>query len=120
MRLIDADAFLADLKEYHDYIMQDPEVGKPMKWREAVCFGNTVNVLVKQPTIEATPVVHGHCGWCKPGEELCGTCRKFFDYHGDGGSDKCSSDCMSDKCAYYEPIGFCPNCGAKMDGEKDG
>lgn len=57
---------------------------------------------------------HGDCVWCKPGEERCGTCRLFFDYYGDGGSDSCSSDCDSKKCAYYEPIGFCPNCGRKL------
>lgn len=104
MRLIDADAFLADLKEYHDYIMQDPEVGKPMKWRESVCFGNTVNVLVKQPTIEAAPVVHGR--WIElpsmAPEYACSECGQTYEWW------------------EVNEAHFCPNCGAKMDGEKDG
>lgn len=56
------------------------------------------------------------CDWCKPGKEVCGTCRKFFDYYGDGGSDRCSAGFDDDKCDYYEPIGNCPNCGADMRG----
>ena len=62
-------------------------------------------------------VEQGRCDWCKTGEQKCGTCRRFFDYYGDGGSDKCSSECDSGKCAYYQPIGFCPNCGADMRGD---
>lgn len=62
MRLIDADALLAGLKEYHDSIMCDPEIGKEMKWREAVCFGNAVNVLVKQPTVDAIAMPKGRPG----------------------------------------------------------
>lgn len=78
------------------------------------------DALQDAQTVDAVEVVHGRCDWCKTGEEKCGTCRMFFDYYGDGGSDKCSSECDSGKCAYYQPIGFCPNCGAKMDGDGNG
>ena len=61
----------------------------------------------------------GNCLWCNTGNELCGTCAKFFDYFGDG-YDKCSASCEEEKCAYYEPIGFCPRCGADMRGKEDG
>ena len=76
------------------------------------CF----EIIEEAPVVDAVPVVHGRCYWCKPREELCGTCRKFFDYYGDGGSDKCSASFDDAKCVYYEPISHCPNCGAKMNG----
>lgn len=62
-RLIDANAFLDEIKERHDDIMQDPIVDKATKWRESVCFGGVVNVLVKMPTVDAVEVVR--CKDCK-------------------------------------------------------
>ena len=56
------------------------------------------------------------CDFCKAGSEKCGTCVKFFDYHEDGGSDRCSSEYGNEKCAYYKPVHHCSNCGAKMKG----
>ena len=64
---------------------------------------------------DVVEVKHGNCSWCKPGDERCGTCVKFFDYHGDGGYDKCSASCVDIRCVAYEPMHACPNCGAKMD-----
>ena len=57
------------------------------------------------------------CDFCNAGSEKCGTCVKFFDYHEDGGSDRCSSEYGNEKCAYYKPVHHCSNCGAKMKGE---
>ena len=56
------------------------------------------------------------CNWCRSGKELCGTCIKKLDYHGDGGSNTCSAESYRLKCAYYKPMNYCPNCGAKMEG----
>jgi hypothetical protein len=56
----------------------------------------------------------GRCEWCEPGKEKCGTCLLFFDYYGDGGSDRCSGECDDKKCANYIPMNYCPNCGADM------
>lgn len=56
------------------------------------------------------------CDFCNAGSEKCGTCVKFFDYHEDGGSDRCSSEYGNKKCAYYKPVRHCSNCGAKMKG----
>ena len=56
------------------------------------------------------------CDFCKEGNEKCGTCVKFFDYHEDGGSDRCSIEYGNEKCAYYKPVHHCSNCGAKMKG----
>lgn len=53
--LISRSALLEDLKEQHDYIMQDPEVGKTMKWCEAVCFNRTVETMESAPAVDAGP-----------------------------------------------------------------
>lgn len=54
------------------------------------------------------------CAFCKAGDEKCGTCVRFFYYHEDGGSDRCSSGCGEEKCVDYKPVHFCPNCGTRM------
>ncbi len=56
-----------------------------------------------------------HCSWCEPENEIYGTCKKFFRKTDDGW-DKCSAEYSDKKCVCYEPIGHCPNCGAKMGG----
>ena len=56
------------------------------------------------------------CDFCEAGNEKCGTCVKFFDYYEDGGSDRCSIEYGNEKCAYYKPVHYCSNCGAKMKG----
>lgn len=53
---------------------------------------------------------HEHCEWCEPGNEVCGTCKRFFDLNGQG----CSAEAIEEQCVAYIPIGFCPNCGAKV------
>lgn len=95
-RLIDANDFLAELKERHENIMQDPEVSKHMKWCEAVHYGATTAIIEKMPTIEATPVVHGrweavHDGWGR-----CPNCHRMDSIH--------------------EKATHCRFCGTKMDG----
>ena len=75
------------------------------------------SIIAEAPTADVVEVVHGRCDWCQPGEERCGTCVMFFDYHEDGGSDRCASSACDEKCAYYKPMYACPNCGARMDGD---
>lgn len=53
------------------------------------------------------------CNWCEPGREICGTCKRFFDYFGDG-SDECSAMFDDEQCVCYEPIDYCPKCGRKL------
>lgn len=87
-------------------ILTNTEAEKWDKWKDLEEQGR-LKVLDKQ-----------HCDWCDKGAELCGTCRKFFDYHNDGGSDKCSAECKEGACLNYEPMNYCPNCGVKMEGSK--
>ena len=98
MRLIDVNDFLAKLKERHEYIMQDPELSKRMKWCEAVHYGETTEIIEKMPTIEATPVVHGR--WMLEGSGHTHYCDRCHDYY------------TTDADSLY----FCPRCGAKMIG----
>ena len=61
----------------------------------------------------------GECDFCKADHEKCGTCVKFFDYYEDGdGNERCSAEYGNEKCAYYKPVHYCSNCGAKMKGGK--
>ena len=100
MRLIDVNDFLAKLKERHEYIMQDPEVSKRMKWCEAVHYGATTAIIEKMPTIEATPAVHGRWEWIEDSTNNCSACGHTTFFY---------------PCLETVP-NFCPNCGAKMDG----
>lgn len=56
---------------------------------------------------KAEAVKHEGCDWCKPGDELCGTCSRFFD-------NECTAMPDDDQCAVYEPIDYCPKCGRKL------
>jgi hypothetical protein len=53
------------------------------------------------------------CNWCEPGHEICGTCKRYFDYHGDG-ADECSAMFDEEQCCRYSPIDYCPKCGRKL------
>lgn len=57
------------------------------------------------------------CKWCIPDNEVCGTCRRFFGTY----NTKCTAGAQERGCFYYEPFGFCPNCGRDLKGgENDG
>lgn len=110
MRLIDADKLLADngmgvicsaceqneyeCGYYHDYTLMD--------------FCNMVDIA---PTVDAVPARHGF--WviadADKGEYICSVC---------GETD---TDC-SDRYSNHNVFGqnYCPNCGAKMDGDENG
>jgi hypothetical protein len=96
MRLIDADA-LAEKAYWHG---EHPDVGNPFaEGVEAV----DVSDVDEAPTIDAEPVRHGR--WvlkntCGPhtGKLHCSVCDKI----------------PKSLCVEH----YCPNCGAKMDGDK--
>lgn len=97
-RLIDADALVA-------LIQQEPTDG--MYTEEIVA------VIAEQPTIEATPVVHGR--WVCTYDEKTGntdvTCSHCKDTRTING---CYVTSAGESC--YFDDNYCPNCGAKMDG----
>lgn len=110
MRLIDADAliefidskFVVSWKHDYDGGFKD------------ACIA-VLNAIEDAPTIDAVEVVHG----------------EWIGYNADKGSDwlrfdgepiflvcnKCHGMVMNNASLHWN---FCPNCGAKMDGEREG
>lgn len=94
MRLIDADA--ANVDYIPCYYGSNCRAEDVEEW------------LKDQPTIDAVPVVHGRwvhtdmAAWWF-GKDECSECQ----YHDDERND-------------LSRLKYCPNCGAKMDGEADG
>lgn len=56
--------------------------------------------IKQEPTVDAMPVVHGHwiVGEMQP-HMTCSVCEHWF--------------------SLYQPTNYCPNCGAKMDGDEN-
>ena len=114
MRLIDADALKDKLQQHHDfYVMAWGGFGKmPIGEKKRVDeITNCIAEVVNAPTIDAVSVVRGEWivyegGW------------KDLDYY--------PPKCKCNQCGYEEglyilhakPTNYCPNCGAKMDGER--
>lgn len=99
MRTIDADALREKLEHTDTDVCAD--------YGDGFCqFGyshSLVNLLLSEtPTIDAVPVVHGR--WS--GEEI------FPDFPTLNGY--CCSNCKQHQ---GRRTNYCPNCGAKMDGE---
>jgi hypothetical protein len=81
--------------------------------KRRVGISDSIEIVAMMPTVDAVEVVHGH--WEKYTDD------KFMGYGADGRiryrkvySYKCS------KCWNYTAVKhkYCPNCGAKMDGER--
>ena len=58
----------------------------------------TTGAIITTPTVDAVEVVHGRWIQSEPGYRLC-------------------SHCMADVAIYSGHRNYCPNCGAKMDGD---
>ncbi len=97
-RPIDADALEA-------LIRQEPTDGM---FTEEI-----LEIIREQPTIEAAPVVHGRWKTVKYNVH-CSCGKSYGTYH-----YLCSA---CNRISYAQPYGlnYCPNCGAKMDGEPNG
>ena len=95
MRPIDADAMIDRLKEWDTKDKTDKAL-----------FNFTLNRINEQPTIH--PVPHGH--WIHDGLDI----PHGVDWM------HCSECGKRDKYCPATMTNYCPNCGAKMDGEEDG
>ena len=89
MRLVDADPLLEQMKRRKDY------VGRPS---DPVCL------VEDAPTVDAVPVKHG---------------RWVFGVDSETGErDLYAWTCSECNEKYPWQPNYCPNCGAKMDGER--
>ena len=93
MRLIDADRALE--------IVHDQGIAHP----NAYHLTNYATLILREaPTVDAVQVVHGR--WetnsDRPDTLICSICKCGFDM------------------GKHDPHNFCPNCGAKMDGDENG
>ena len=103
MRLIDADALTKELAEdmkydcsyYHDWTQKETRDAK---------YSFAIDRIASAPTIDAVHVKHGW--WVVYTDEDEYAFSEYF---------KCSI-CGA---THYTDDNYCPNCGAKMDGEAD-
>ena len=104
MRLIDADALVSALNNGR----LKEQTGRAVPFNAGVAFALTMVEYAQ--TIDAVPVRHGH--WqitdAYPHNVYCSECHK---------------KCAQTHWAVWEdgslPRRFCPNCGARMDGDSD-
>ena len=90
-RLIDANALIEALP----IVTED---------RKITLYGAVADFMIMisaMPTVDAVEVVHGRWIQSEPGYRLC-------------------SHCMADVAIYSGHKNYCPNCGAKMDGDGNG
>ena len=92
-RLIDANALLEKIQFRRPVIDTETKIVSD-------CVQIARKAIVDAPTVDAVEVVHGRWVWVD--DEECGIYRCSC-CHGAGGY----------------PTNYCPNCGAKMDGDKD-
>ena len=98
-RLIDAYALIEDIEKRYC----EPCKAEGKDYCEVACRACWVDDMILEidlaPTVDAVEAVHGRWEWFD--DEECGLYR-------------CSCCCG----AVGYPTNYCPNCGAKMDGER--
>ena len=100
-RLMDADAEIEAIKKY---VCEDCESYNGIRCR--VCWADDlISWIEDAPKVDAVEVVHAY--W---------TSGRFSPFN-DNYEEQCS-DCKSWSAEYGKP--YCPNCGAKMDGDGNG
>ena len=96
-RLIDANKLTAVMRNLADHVAETHPV-------IAATMLTAIDIVAEQKTVDAVEVVHG---WW----------RKVYTCHGEQAwgyeCDQCKAD--NPRASHY-----CPNCGARMDGEEDG
>ena len=99
-RLIDADAFIEDIKTEIVELWLNGLKGTPQPRDQLY---DIINRIGEQPTVDAVPVVHGR--WNEINQITTGLPWKYR--------------CNECGCPQDYKHNYCPNCGAKMDGDGD-
>ena len=99
-RLIDANAVI---KKIDDYYHNSPFPHPGTTWLRGLELA--VGLLLNEPTVDAVEVAHGRwiekltpIEWCEDDADIIWEC----------------SLC---ECRHFADSNYCPNCGAKMDGD---
>ena len=102
-RLIDANAFI---KECDSFIVNPPFAHPAIPWHRGLTLA--VKTALLMPTVDAKPVVHGR--WVDKREKMWDLERPVV------------IGCQCSVCGFFgcEEFNYCPNCGAKMDGDGNG
>ena len=116
MRSIDADALVERIKKEQSRF----ENAGYDEWCNGICLGldKAIDEINDAPTVDAVPVVHGRGEdiyghkYCNP-RFRCSVCKTKALY-------VAVQTCLGTWADEQELSSYCPNCGAKMDGEKDG
>ena len=101
-RLIDVDKALEKLRKVEPKLKVVSIVGI-----KAVSIDGFIDFLERQKTVDAVEVVHGR--WAQVDHDgswrvdMCSICHRRMHY-----------------VDYDQPYQYCPNCGAKMDGDGNG
>ena len=98
-RLIDANGLMKAIKDFRWYGGYPPNTLKLM-------FDYLKIIIYGQPTVDAVPVMHGR--WEKA--EYCGFLR----------CSQCTDVYIDESWLEDGKWNYCPNCGAKMDGDGNG
>ena len=104
-RLIDANALVDSIeKRYCKPCEEKHEDYNHIRCRACWVDDMVGEIEYAQQTVDAVEVVHGHLDLYFDGKELqCSVCKAtFWDEEQNGGTN------------------YCPNCGAKMDGDGNG
>lgn len=109
MRPIDADALNEDLRDSYNELRKICDgltrgEDKAMCGVELCTFLEALMRIKKAPTLDVAPVVHGHFGFVG-----ASAIPVFVDF-------ATCSECKK-RIVVREYKNFCPNCGAKMDGD---
>ena len=106
MRLIDANAYESDIRKLFVQYGDGTYLGD----REAMIYDealvDALYALNEAPTVDAVPVVHGR--W------------KKHDATGYVGCSNCWDVFVDEEWLTEGRWNYCPNCGAKMDGDGNG
>ena len=101
-RLIDANALLEEIQFRRPVIDTETKI-------VADCVAIARRAIVNAPTVDAVELVHGR--WIEKVdmvESYLADCTEVF------------YECSVCECANLGESPYCPNCGAKMDGDGDG